>query len=38
MTGSVDAVCLDGERYDSGSIEGYLDAILRVATKRKQTV
>ena len=35
-TGGVEDVMLDGQRFDCGSVEGYLDAILSVAGRFKK--
>ena len=32
---AVEAVKLNGRRFDCGSVEGYLDAIMHVAKRRK---
>ena len=32
---AVEAVTLNGRRFDCGSVQGYLDAIMHVAERRK---
>jgi UTP--glucose-1-phosphate uridylyltransferase len=33
---AVEAVTLNGRRFDCGSVQGYLDAIMHVADRRKR--